>query len=283
MGKKLFIYHLLAIVLYGALVAAELFQFSDYVNGIVVYMYTLIPIILLYKDNTEVKRVGILNLFIDLLSCIILLVWSNYNQASILYVKSWMISFVIILLYATVRFLVVRYISNTHYNLWGGLVLFGVFAILILQICIAQGMNGLVTKTISPDQDTFIMLKEFYERDCNDAYVILDESDTSLYVRDITSTVRTYIPFETKEEKDIYRAQNTLGDVKVPVLSPEVEFDDEMEQISYYQVGDNEKTHEDFEKLKPFAVIAVEIWCLLLAGIGIVYERIKKNIDAKAG
>lgn len=198
-------------------------------------------------------------MFIDLLSCIILLVWSNYNQASILYVKSWMISFVIILLYATVRFLVVRYISNTHYNLWGGLVLFGVFAILILQICIAQGMNGLVTKTISPDQDTFIKLKEFYERDCNDAHVILDESDTSLYVRDITSTVRTYIPFETKEEKDIYRAQNTLGDVKVPVLSPEVEFDDEMEQISYYQVGDNEKTHEDFEILKPFAVIAVEI------------------------
>ncbi|MBE5889889.1 MAG: hypothetical protein E7282_02855 [Lachnospiraceae bacterium] len=276
MKKKILAYELMGLIVWLVLDWSNLGRFSFYVDGIYLFLCILLPITLLCKDNELDGNNKWLNRFIDVLAIISIIVWAHQNMVNDSIYEKCLIYLAIVLIYIIARLLANKHIVKRN-NMWELIALLGVLVILFSQIGIAEAKRGDSQQEISLDPSTYSKCKDLFEANRSDAYLVIDENDTSMYLRDIATDNTSYVTFSTTEEKDTFKAEKTIGNVTMPVLTGDVIFDDEQYQITYQPIVSAREMHESFDELTPYAIVAIEVWCLLLIGIGSLNEIKKKK------
>lgn len=276
MWKKIVIYEMIGFMLFMTLKWTNAFQFSLYVDGMLFGVYFLLPIVLFRSQDEEDNNSLFWNIIVDIFFVVALFVCVLSNVSQERMIKKGVLLVLLSAFYVIVRFVVSKFVPHAHDIMWVTLSVLGVVIILFSQITISR-KDIIEKEEIYLDKATYIKCKELSENEFVNAFVILDQSDTSLYLRDVASDSTTFLAFDTSEEKNAFEQENTIGQVSIPVLSGDVQFDDLDNRITYQPRITRESEQNCFERLIPFATIAIEIWCLFIACMGAIYESLKKK------
>jgi hypothetical protein len=107
-------------------------------------------------------------------------------------------------------------------------------------------------------------------------YIVLDNTDNSVYVQDLTSGKTDYYSFESKKEKDDFVTNYTMGiNVIIPKLGTEVSFNDSEYEV-YYMPSFSEMDIIDGMKQISSKYFSILMGFLIIVSImGYLYEKNK--------
>lgn len=118
--------------------------------------------------------------------------------------------------------------------------------------------------------------KELYEE--AEGYVILDYSTDSVYVRELVENNTHYFTFENQEEYTDFVDNQTMGkNVDIPILSYDIDFDDENMTATYFE-SYYPKTTENMSKNGSLYFFAFGSWYVITSIIGVFREKKKLDI-----
>ena len=107
-------------------------------------------------------------------------------------------------------------------------------------------------------------------------YTVLDYSEDSVYVQDLTTGQTEYYSFDTKKEQEDFIGNHTMGiDVKVPQLGTDVSFDDNDNQVFYRSSFSETDIIERMKKTSSFYFSGLMGMVLIISLAGYLYEKNK--------
>lgn len=107
-------------------------------------------------------------------------------------------------------------------------------------------------------------------------YIVLDYTDNSVYVQDLTSGKTDFYSFESKKEKEDFITNYTMGrDVIIPKLGTDVSFNDSKHEV-YYSASFSEMDITDRMKQTSSIYFSILMGILTIVSVmGYLYEKNK--------
>ena len=108
-------------------------------------------------------------------------------------------------------------------------------------------------------------------------YIVLDNTDNSVYVQDLTSGKTDYYSFESKKEKEDFVTNHTMGiNVIIPKFGTDVSFNDSEYEV-YYMLSFSEMDIIDGMKQTSSKYFSILMGFLIIVSImGFLYEKNRK-------
>lgn len=125
------------------------------------------------------------------------------------------------------------------------------------------------------DESIYKQYKKLYHKfEEMPPYAVLDYTDNSVYVQDLTSGQTEYYSFETKKEQEDFISNHTMGiDVKIPQLGTDVSFDDSQNKVFYRSSFSERDVIERMKKTSSFYFSALMGMLLIISLAGYWYEK----------
>lgn len=151
--------------------------------------------------------------------------------------------------------------------------------ILIGQVQYIQAFNQCSEKEIYSfeNESIYKQYKKLYKTfEEMPPYMVLDYTENSVYVKDLTSGQTEYYSFETKNEQEDFICNHTMGiDVKVPQLGTDVSFDDSENKVFYRSSFSENDIMERMKKTSSFYFSALMGMLIIISLVGYLYEKNK--------
>lgn len=112
-------------------------------------------------------------------------------------------------------------------------------------------------------------------------YRIIEYTDKSVYVQDLTSGNSEFYSFDTEEECNQFIKEHTMGiEVNIPVLGLDISFDNERYEVRYIPAVTFDEVIEKMQMTASRFFMVLMGWFVFVTLIGNLYEKRKKNIHS---
>lgn len=221
-------------------------------------------------DNFKYKINKIVNYFLML--CYLEV---NYlNADKILYVNI-LTALLIFVAYTVCYFIVIKLFVPKQITYIAIIGLVGIEVISGLHLYVSLDRRDAEKTYKFANESNYEKYKELYYD--AQAYVILDYSYDSVYVRDLVGEDTYYFSFDNQEDYNQFIDECTMGkDVLIPSLSYDGEFDDSNLSVTYLEAY-YPKTNENMKYNGSYFFIIFSVWIIVVTLIGA--NREKKSIN----
>ena len=199
-----------------------------------VFLANIIVISVFFKkDNEYVDKKNKKKLIANFILMMIYLELSYYNSDNVLLMR--ISTFLIVVITESICYIFSMKVKLSKYIIY--IVIMGIVGIeFITGFHIYASLDKYDTEKTYEFESTFIYEKYKALHEETEAYVILDYSKDSVYVRELVENNTHFFTFDNQEEFKNFIDNQTMGkNIDVPVLSYDLEFDDKKLTATYFE------------------------------------------------